>query len=85
MLPIILDAETIQQMFDRKQQYPDYRLIIDLAEQRIIDEHGLNLTFEIDPVRKRSLLEGLDDIGLTLQHEHKIAEFEARSNMKPVA
>ncbi len=85
VLPIILEPAPIQLMFDRKLQNPGYQMTIDLSEQRITDDCGLDIEFEIDPVRKRSLLEGLDDIGLTLQHAGKIAEFEARRKMEPAA
>jgi 3-isopropylmalate/(R)-2-methylmalate dehydratase small subunit len=85
VLPVILDAELIQQLIDRKLNRPDYRLSIDLEAQRIFDDAGFEASFEIDPVRKRSMLEGLDDIGLTLMHEDKITAFESRRKMPPVA
>lgn len=84
VLPIILDPELIQKLFDNKSQSPGYQLTIDLENQTVTDESGFQVTFEIDPVRKDSMLNGLDDIGLTLKHVDKIAAFEALRGMAPV-
>lgn len=78
VLPVILEAVLIEELFQRKDKHGHYHLTVDLEAQQIRDDHGLVLDFEIDPVRKRALLEGLDHIGETLQHEAKISEFEAR-------
>jgi 3-isopropylmalate/(R)-2-methylmalate dehydratase small subunit len=67
-------------LMDRLLQDPGTRLSVDLASQRIWDEdEELVLTFDVDPFRKECLLEGLDEIGLTMQHETEIAAFEART------
>ena len=55
-----------------------YTLTADLPNQTLRDEHGLSYPFEISEFRKRVLLEGLDDIGLTLQHEAEISAYEAK-------
>ena len=77
MLPVRLDESTVQQLFDRVAAHPGYRLTVDLEQCTITDDHGLRLSFEVDASRRRCLLGGLDDIGLTLQHADKIAGYEA--------
>jgi len=54
-----------------------YRITVDLEAQTLAGSDGFFYRFEIDPFRKKCLIEGLDDIGLTLQHEDKIASYEA--------
>ncbi|MGQ9486481.1 MAG: 3-isopropylmalate dehydratase small subunit [Armatimonadota bacterium] len=77
ILPIELPAEVVDDLFRRVYLQEGYRLTVDLQEQTIIGDDGFFARFEIDPFRKKCLLEGLDDIGLTLQLEDKIAEYEA--------
>ncbi|MGQ9882253.1 MAG: 3-isopropylmalate dehydratase small subunit [Armatimonadota bacterium] len=77
ILPIDLPAEVVDDLFRRVYLQEGYRLTVDLQEQTIIGDDGFFARFEIDPFRKKCLLEGLDDIGLTLQLEDKIAEYEA--------
>jgi len=55
-----------------------YELTVDLQRQWVTDDSGLRYSFDVDPFRRECLLRGLDDIGLTLQHEDKIREHEAR-------
>jgi len=76
LLPIRLDAPTVEGLFARAASHRGYRLTVDLEQCTITDEHGLVLPFEVDAFRRRCLLEGLDDIGLTLVHEDKIAAYE---------
>jgi len=76
LLPIRLDEKSIEELFRRTLAHPRYRLTVDLQECTMADEHGLVLGFEVDPFRRRCLLEGLDDVELTLQHEDKILEYE---------
>ena len=78
MLPIKLSEEQVEELFQRTKAHEGYQLTIDLPSQTISDSHGLSIPFEVDPFRKECLLNGLDDIGLTLQHEDKITTFEAR-------
>jgi 3-isopropylmalate/(R)-2-methylmalate dehydratase small subunit len=76
MLPVRLDEAAVQDLFDRVSAHPGYRLTIDLEACTISDDYGLRQPFEIDAFRRHCLLGGLDDIGLTLQHADKIAEYE---------
>jgi 3-isopropylmalate/(R)-2-methylmalate dehydratase small subunit len=76
MLPIRLDEAVIDDLFGRAAAHPGYRLTVDLENRKITDEFGLSLVFEVDDFRRHCLLGGLDDIGLTLQSEGKITEYE---------
>lgn len=62
----------------QRAEAPDYRLTIDLQDCLVTDEQGLKASFQIDEFTRHCLLHGLDDIGLTLQHEAKIAEYETQ-------
>ncbi len=76
VLPIPLDEETVEQLFTRFREHPGYTLTVDLEKRLITDEHGMSLTFEVDDFRRHCLLNGLDDIALTLQQEDKIRAYE---------
>jgi 3-isopropylmalate/(R)-2-methylmalate dehydratase small subunit len=76
ILPVTLPEEKIDELFKRAEKEEGYSLTADLPNQTVSDTHGLNFGFEIDPFRKHVLLEGLDDIGLTLKHEPDITAFE---------
>jgi 3-isopropylmalate/(R)-2-methylmalate dehydratase small subunit len=76
ILPIALDEPAIDDLFARAAAHQGYKLTVDLKEQTIGDDFGLNLPFSVDPFRRRCLLEGLDDIGLTLVHEPEITAYE---------
>ena len=76
MLPIRLDDRQVEELFQRVAAQPGYQLTIDLESCAITDEQGLNIPFEVESFRRKCLLEGLDDIGLTLVHEDKIAAYE---------
>lgn len=79
LLPVRLPAETVTKIIRKAQQQPGYQLHVDLDAMRVWDdEEEIVETFEIDAFRRRSMLDGLDDIGLTLQNEDKIADFERR-------
>ncbi len=78
ILPVTLSDAQVDDLFERAEQREGYRLTADLPSQTLADEIGLNLSFEIDPFRKMVLLKGLDDIGLSLQHEAEIDAYEAR-------
>ena len=75
-LPIRLTEEQIDDLFRREATYKPYELTVDLEKGLITDNHGLSIRFEIDPFRRNCLLNGLDDIGLTLQHEKEIEQYE---------
>lgn len=76
-LPIKLSEEQVDELFKRAEGQENYQLTIDLQEQVVKDNDGLSYPFEVDPYRRYCLLHGLDDIGLTLQYEDKIAAYEA--------
>lgn len=78
MLPVVLPEEQVRQLMQNAQQIPGYQLTVDLESQTVSDGAGFHASFEVDPFRRYCLLNGLDDIGLTLQHEEKISAFEAR-------
>lgn len=78
MLPIKLSAEHVEDLFQRAKATPGYQLTIDLEQQTISDSVSPKLNFQVDPFRRECLLKGLDEIGLTLQHEDKIRAYEAR-------
>ena len=78
ILPVALPEETVNQILARAMANPGYRLTVDLERNLVEDGQGLSAPFEIDAFRRHCLLNGLDDIGLTLQHADDIATFEAR-------
>jgi len=78
LLLIKLDAATVDRLFKEAESHQGYRLAIDLAEQSVTTPGGEAIKFEIDPFRKHCMLNGLDEIGLTLQHADKIKAFEAK-------
>src|SRR6478672_1368829 len=75
VLPIRLSEDQVEQFF-QKANKGNYRLTVDLNTCRITDDQGLNLSFAIDDFRRHCLLNGLDDIALTLQQEEKISAYE---------
>lgn len=77
LLPVRLAETEVDELFRRCAATPGYRLTADLEACTLADEAGLTMHFEIDPFRRQCLLEGLDDIALTLQHADKIAAYEA--------
>jgi 3-isopropylmalate/(R)-2-methylmalate dehydratase small subunit len=77
MLPIQLSEEDVQRLFERAAARGRYTLTADLEGLMLRDEDGLAIAFDVDPFRRHCLLAGLDDIGLTLAHEDKIAAYEA--------
>ena len=78
ILPIVLDAEIVDQLFREVEASEGYRLKVDLEAQTITRPDGTVIPFEVDEFRKHRLLEGLDDIGLTLQHADEIRAYEER-------
>ena len=78
ILPVTLPKEAVAQLIANAQERPGYELTVDLDAQRVHDSaEVVDEGFEIDPFRRYSLMNGLDDIGLTLQHEDAIAAYEA--------
>ncbi|ATR84167.1 3-isopropylmalate dehydratase small subunit [Pseudomonas sp. FFUP_PS_473] len=78
LLPIILSDEEVDALFKQVEAAPGYQLTVDLQSQTVTRPDGKVLSFEIDAFRKHCLLNGLDDIGLTLQDRDAIATFEAK-------
>jgi 3-isopropylmalate/(R)-2-methylmalate dehydratase small subunit len=78
MLPIRLPSATIDRLFKDVRAQDGYELTISLIDQQIVAPDGSVFSFEIDPFLKERLLQGWDQIGLTLRHESKIAEYEQR-------
>ncbi|ACR01667.1 3-isopropylmalate dehydratase small subunit [Thauera aminoaromatica] len=76
LLPIKLDAAEVDELFRQCEASAGYRLKVDLAAQTITRPDGKSIAFDIDPFRKECLLNGWDDIGLTLRHADKIRAFE---------
>jgi len=76
MLPIVLPADTIEQLFKELRSTPNYQLTIDLPTQQIRKPNGTAIPFDVDPFKKDCLLRGLDQVGLTLLHEDKISSYE---------
>jgi 3-isopropylmalate/(R)-2-methylmalate dehydratase small subunit len=77
LLPITLPEAVVGQLFDDVLAFPGYALTIDLERQRIIKPQGEEIPFDVQPFRRYCLLNGLDDIGLTLRNSDKIRSFEA--------
>ena len=82
MLPIVLTEDEVEQIFQWVTKTPGYQLTIDLPAQKVRSADGLEFSFQVDPFRKECLMEGLDDIGLTLRKESKIAAYEAAHGIK---
>lgn len=82
LLPVVLDAVSVDDLFHAVSATPGYRLVIDLEQQSITTPDGKRYSFEVDPFRKNCLLNGLDDIGLTLQHVQEIKDYEARRRLE---
>lgn len=78
ILPIKLPEEQVEELFQRTAAHEGYQLTVDLENSTISDAYGLNVSFQLDEHRRQFLLQGLDDIGLTLKHEDKIAAYEAK-------
>jgi len=77
LLPIVLPAPVVDRLFDEVAAFAGYALTIDLPRQVIVKPDGSEIAFEVQPFRKQCLVNGWDDIGLTLRHADKIRAFEA--------
>jgi 3-isopropylmalate/(R)-2-methylmalate dehydratase small subunit len=84
MLPIVLPEAAVEDLFQRAAKHPGYKLTADLEACKLTDDYGLSLPFEVESFRRHCLLNGLDDIGLTLQHVDKITAFEKQRGMVAV-
>jgi 3-isopropylmalate/(R)-2-methylmalate dehydratase small subunit len=77
VLPIVLPESQVARLFDDVAAFPGYRLTVDLPNQVVVKPDGESLSFDVEPFRKYCLVNGFDDIGLTLRHAEKIRAFEA--------
>jgi 3-isopropylmalate/(R)-2-methylmalate dehydratase small subunit len=71
-----LSEEQVEQLLHNAQTIPGYKLTVSLEDQTVTDDRGFKASFEMDPFRKFCLIEGLDDIGLTLRHQDELDTFE---------
>jgi 3-isopropylmalate/(R)-2-methylmalate dehydratase small subunit len=79
LLPVVLSEPEVERLFHECAAFPGFRLVVDLQKQLVSTTDGsVNMRFEVDAFRKHCLLNGLDEIGLTLRHADKIRAFEAR-------
>jgi 3-isopropylmalate/(R)-2-methylmalate dehydratase small subunit len=78
LLPIVLDEATVDALFNEVAANEGYELVVDLENQQIVKPNGDAIPFEVDAFRKHCLLNGLDDIGLTLQDADAIKAYEAK-------
>ncbi len=83
VLPIKLSEDQIEALFHRFRQFPGYRLSVDLQACTVSDCKGLKYDFQVQEFRRHCLLNGLDDIALTLQHADKITEYENQHGLEP--
>lgn len=77
LLPIVLAEASVARLFDATAAFPGYQLTIDLPRQVVVEPDGRETPFEVQPFRKYCLVNGFDDIGLTLRHADRIRAFEA--------
>jgi len=82
MLPVVLQPAEVAQLFKEVAAQPGYQLTVDLAAQTVTTPAGASFRFNIDPFGKECLLKGLDEIGLTLQHEAEITAYEQRRKLE---
>jgi 3-isopropylmalate/(R)-2-methylmalate dehydratase small subunit len=78
ILTVVLSEQEVEEIVRRAHEIPEYLLSVNLEERKVHDEHGFSASFEIDEFTRHCLLEGLDDIGLTLKNEADITAYEAR-------
>ncbi|MEP7083201.1 MAG: 3-isopropylmalate dehydratase small subunit [Betaproteobacteria bacterium] len=82
LLPLVLSEEKVERLFAECFAFPGYRLTIDLPRQRVVKPDGEEWAFDVDPFRKDCLLNGWDEIGLTLRHADEIRAFESRRRIE---
>ena len=82
IVPIVLPGHEIEAIFQQVEATPGYKLVVDLQAQAVIRPDGYGMSFAVDAFRKECLLNGWDDIGLTLRHAEKIREFEEKRRIE---
>ena len=79
LLPVVLSQHEVERLFHETEAFPGFRLVVDLERQSVATVDGAQVfRFEVEPFRKHCLLNGLDEIGLTLHHADEIRAFEAK-------
>jgi len=78
LLTVVLSEDEVGEIVRRASAFPTYEVTVDLEQCKVYDDHGFCASFPVDEFARQCLLDGLDDIGLTLQHENEIAAYEAR-------
>src|SRR5580765_484761 len=81
LLPVRLEEQIVEEIAEKSKTQAGYTVEIDLANKQVIDGQGVAAAFEIDEFRRYCLLNGLDDIGLTLENEAKITQYEQKSGV----
>lgn len=84
ILPVTLPDTEVNELFRRAENNEGYRLTVDLESQAVTDESGLRSSFQVDAYRRQCLLNGWDDIGLSLRHEDRITAYEKERQPKAV-
>jgi 3-isopropylmalate/(R)-2-methylmalate dehydratase small subunit len=79
LLPVVLPEEHVRTIMARAEEISGYQVNVDLENQKVTDNQGLDVSFDIDEFRRYCLMNGLDDIGLTLQNESDISIYEAKA------
>jgi 3-isopropylmalate/(R)-2-methylmalate dehydratase small subunit len=83
LLPVILSESAVERLFHEVNAFPGFTLTIDLERQAVFTANGsIDYSFDVEPFRKHCLLNGLDDIGLTLQHADDIRAFQERHHLE---
>jgi len=82
LLPVVLDEESIERLFQEVDATEGYQLDVDLESQQVITVSGDSFSFEVDPFRKHCLINGLDDIGVTLEDAEAIKAYEISASKK---
>jgi 3-isopropylmalate/(R)-2-methylmalate dehydratase small subunit len=78
IVPVVLSESEVAELTRRAREVEGYEMTVDLERREVRDERGFSARFEMDEFRRQCLLEGLDDIGLTLRHEAQIKDYESR-------
>jgi hypothetical protein len=82
---VVLPEDAIDRVFDRVARQPGYALTVDLQQCQVRDDEGWCVEFTVEPSRRERMLNGWDDIAMTLRHEDKITAYEQRRGLAPVA
>ena len=82
LLPLVLPESKVERLFAEAAAFPGYKLTIDLPRQRVVKPDGEEWEFDVDPFRKDCLLNGWDEIGLTLRHAEQIRAFETKRRIE---